>query len=188
MKIAIIIIITAAALLVFVLVLLRRKSKSAGLLKAGESAPDFTLNSQESKPVSLQALRGKWVVLYFYPKDLTPGCTIEARHFQRDLPQYEQRDAVILGVSTQDESSHQNFCAKEGLHFKLLADRDRKVSAAYGSLADYVVTSISARHTFLIDPEGRIAKAYESVQVSGHSEEILKEIDALIHARIGAVG
>src|SRR5713226_9399893 len=133
---------------------------------SGMPAPDFTLNSQDGKSLSLRDLRGKWVVLYFYPKDFTSGCTVEARNFQRDLAQFELKNAVILGVSTQDERSHQNFCAKEGLHFKLLADHDRKVSTAYGSLANYVVTSMSARHTFLIDPEGRIAEVYTDVSVS----------------------
>src|SRR5438128_4679457 len=89
---------------------------------SGTPAPDFTLNSQDGKSLSLRDLRGKWVVLYFYPKDFTSGCTVEARNFQRDLSQFELTNAVILGVSGQDENSHQKFCAKEGLHFKLLAD------------------------------------------------------------------
>src|SRR5262249_19328014 len=79
----------------------------------GTAAPDFTLNSQEGKPVSLHDFKGKWVVLYFYPKDMTSGCTVEAHNFQRDLPKYEAKNAVILGVSMQDEKSHQEFCAKE---------------------------------------------------------------------------
>src|SRR6266404_5566070 len=87
---------------------------------SGMPAPDFTLNSQDGKSLSLRDLRGKWVVLYFYPKDFTSGCTVEAQNFQRDLAQFEQKNAVILGVSGQDENSHQKFCAKEGLHFKLL--------------------------------------------------------------------
>ena len=93
----------------------------------GTAAPDFTLNSQESKPVSLHDFKGKWVVLYFYPKDFTSGCTIEAHNFQRDLAQYEQKNSVIVGVSVQDEDSHQKFCTKEGLSFKLLADTKQEV-------------------------------------------------------------
>src|ERR1700704_2865695 len=100
----------------------------------GAAAPDFTLNSQEGKQVSLHDFRGKWVVLYFYPKDFTSGCTVEAHNFQRDLAQYEQKNAVILGVSMQDEDSHQKFCTKEGLSFKLLADTKSEVSAQYGSV------------------------------------------------------
>src|SRR3984893_14225504 len=111
-----------------------------GSLRAGDNgpavgtpAPDFTLNSQEGKPVSLHDFKGKWVVLYFYPKDFTSGCTVEAHNFQRDLAQYEKRNAVIVGVSMQDENSHQKFCTKEGLSFKLLADTEHKVSETYDS-------------------------------------------------------
>src|SRR6266481_2369363 len=103
---------------------------------AGSAAPEFSLNSQGQKSVSLRDFRGKWVVLYFYPKDFTSGCTIEAHNFQRDLLQYEQKNAVILGVSVQDEVTHQKFCAKEGLNFKLLADPDAKVSTSYDSLVN----------------------------------------------------
>src|SRR6202035_4820130 len=96
--------------------------------EVGAAAPDFTLNSQEGKPVSLHDFKGKWVVLYFYPKDMTTGCTIEAHNFQRDLTKYDAKKAVILGVSMQDEKSHQEFCAKESLTFKLLADTKKEVS------------------------------------------------------------
>ena len=102
----------------------------------GSAAPDFTLNSQEGKPVSLHDFKGKWVVLYFYPKDMTTGCTIEAHNFQRDLTKYEAKDAVILGVSVQDEKSHQQFCTKESLTFRLLADTNKKVSQEYDTAAD----------------------------------------------------
>jgi peroxiredoxin Q/BCP len=98
----------------------------------GAVAPDFTLNSQEGKAVSLGEYRGKWVVLYFYPKDFTSGCTTEAHNFQRDMAQYEAKNAVIIGVSVDRADSHQKFCAKEGLNFKLLADTEHKVSEEYG--------------------------------------------------------
>jgi peroxiredoxin Q/BCP len=139
--------------------------------EAGTTAPDFTLNSQENKPISLHDFKGKWVVLYFYPKDFTHGCTIEAHNFQRDLAQYDAKNAVILGVSVQDENSHQEFCTKEGLHFKLLADTKKEVSSTYGSVIP--VAGLSARHTFLIDPQGVIRKVYLDVDPSKHSEEIL---------------
>src|SRR5438093_11833908 len=96
-------------------------------------APDFTLNSQDGKPLSLRDLRGRWVVLYFYPKDFTSGCTKEAHNFPRDLLQYEQKNAIILGVSVQDEVTHQKCCVKEGRSFKLLADTNYEVSSSYGS-------------------------------------------------------
>src|SRR3954453_23774463 len=95
----------------------------------GAAAPDFTLHSQENKPVSLHDFKGKWVVLYFYPKDFTTGCTIEAHNFQRDLDQYEKKNAVILGVSLDSIDSHKSFCAKEGLNFKLLSDSSQEVAA-----------------------------------------------------------
>jgi len=145
----------------------------------GASAPDFTLPSQEGTPVSLKDYRGKWVVLYFYPKDQTPGCSREAHNFQVDQPKYAERDAVVLGVSLDSVESHKKFCTKEGLNFKLLADTDHKVTAAYGSLTNFGVVKFAARNTFLIDPEGRIAKAFMSVNPTTHSAQVLAELDAL---------
>jgi peroxiredoxin Q/BCP len=143
---------------------------------SGTPAPDFTLNSQDGHPLSLHDLRGKWVVRYFYPKDFTSGCTIEAHNFQRDLPQYEQKNTVILGVSVQDEATHQNFCAKEGLNFKLLADTKYAVSSSYDSLVNLGVAKLSARHTFLIDPAGVVRKTYLNVNVEKHSAEVLADL------------
>src|SRR6516165_2996869 len=111
----------------------------------GTAAPDFTLNSQENKAVSLHDFKGKWVVLYFYPKDFTSGCTVEAHNFQTDLPKYEQKGAVIVGVSVQDEDSHQKFCTKEGLSFKLLADTKEEVSTLYDSIMTHNDARYSAR-------------------------------------------
>jgi len=145
----------------------------------GTEAPAFTLNSQDGKPVSLSDFRGKWVVLYFYPKDMTPGCTIEAHNFQRDLAKYEAKNAVILGVSVQDEKSHQEFCAKESLNFKLLADTNMGVSEKYDSLTNYGVMKLSARHTFLIDPSGKVRKVWTEVDVKKHSDEVLAALDEL---------
>ncbi len=145
----------------------------------GTEAPDFTLNSQEGKPISLHDFRGKWVVLYFYPKDMTTGCTIEAHNFQRDMAKYEAKNAVIIGVSVQDEKSHQEFCAKEGLNFKLLADTNHDVSEKYDSLTNYGVAKLSARHTFLIDPAGKVRKVWTDVDVKKHSDEVLAALDEL---------
>lgn len=145
----------------------------------GTPAPDFTLNSQESKPVSLHDFKGKWVVLYFYPKDFTSGCTVEAHNFQRDLVQYEQKHAVIVGISVQDEDSHQKFCTKEGLSFKLLADTKNEVSALYDSVMNFGVVKVSARHTFLIDPDGVVRKVYLEVKPQQHSEEVLAALTEL---------
>lgn len=145
----------------------------------GKSAPDFTLISQEGTPVSLHDFRGKWVVLYFYPKDFTSGCTIEAHNFQRDLSRYEAKNAVILGVSVQSSASHKEFCAKEGLSFKLLADTNHEVSATYGSLSNLVVMKLASRHTFVINPEGIIVKEFLDVNPSKHSEEVLAALTQL---------
>ncbi len=146
---------------------------------AGTVAPDFTLNSQEGTPVNLHDYRGKWVVLYFYPKDFTSGCTMEAHNFQRDLAQYQAKNAAILGVSVDDAESHQKFCTKEGLNFKLLADTDRKVSEEYGSIKNFGVTKLSARHTFIISPDGVIIRVYVEVNPSNHSEEVLAALTEL---------
>ena len=147
--------------------------------EAGSAAPSFKLQSQEGTPVSLDQFKGKWVVLYFYPKDFTSGCTIEAHNFQRDLSKYESANAAIVGVSVDSVDSHKQFCTKEGLNFKLLADPDGQVAKQYGSLTNMGVTKFAQRHTFLIDPQGRIAKVYTDVKPNGHSEEILAELAKL---------
>ncbi len=145
----------------------------------GSNAPDFTLPSQEGSSVSLRDYRGKWVVLYFYPKDQTPGCSREAHNFQLDQPKYAERNAVVLGVSLDSVDSHKKFCAKEGLNFKLLADTNHKVTDSYGSLTNLGLVKFAARHTFLIDPSGKVAKTYISVDPQKHSAEVLAELDIL---------
>jgi len=146
---------------------------------SGTPAPDFTLNSQDGKPLSLHDLRGKWVVLYFYPRDFTSGCTWEAHNFQRDLRQFEEKNAVILGVSGQGEVTHQKFCIKEGLSFRLLADTNFRASSAYGSVVNLGVGKLSARHTFLIDPSGVVRKTYLTVNPEKHSAEVLADLSQL---------
>ena len=145
----------------------------------GKPAPDFNLTTSDGSQVSLKDYRGKWVVLYFYPKDFTSGCTMEARNFQRDLAKYEEAGAVILGVSLDTAQSHKDFCAKEGLNFKLLADPDAKVSTEYGSVMDYKGSKLAARNTFLISPRGEIAKVYNGVKPAEHSERVLKDLAEL---------
>ena len=146
---------------------------------AGTPAPDFSLTTSDGSQVSLKDYRGKWVVLYFYPKDFTSGCTLEARNFQRDLAKYEEAGAVVLGVSVDTAQSHKDFCAKEGLNFKLLADPDAKVSTEYGSVMDYKGDKLAARNTFLINPKGEIAKVYAGVKPAEHSEQVLKDLAEL---------
>jgi thioredoxin-dependent peroxiredoxin len=172
------IILLLAIVVVLVLLVPRLLSRSAPPSE-GSIAPEFALPCQEGTPVSLRDYRGKWVVLYFYPKDQTPGCSREAHNFQVDQPKYADRNAVVLGVSVDSVDSHKKFCAKEGLNFKLLADTDHTVSDAYGSLTNLGLIKFSARHSFLIDPAGKIAKAYTSVDPLKHSGEVLAELDLL---------
>jgi peroxiredoxin Q/BCP len=145
----------------------------------GAPAPTFTLVNNEGKQINLNDFKGKWVVLYFYPKDFTSGCTLEARNFQRDLAKYDAAHAVILGVSVDTAESHKEFCAKEGLNFKLLSDPEGKVSEQYGSTMEYNGTKLSARNTFIIDPSGKIAKVFEKVKPTGHSDEVLAALATL---------
>ena len=147
--------------------------------EVGKPAPEFTLKSNEGKTVSLKDYRGKWVVLYFYPRDFTSGCTIEARNFQRDIAKYEAAKAVVLGVSVDTADSHKDFCTKEGLSFKLLADTEKTVSETYGSTMEYQGNKLSARNTFIIDPKGNIAKVFLKVKPPTHSEEVLAALSEL---------
>lgn len=141
-----------------------------------EPAPQFTLPTNTGDgEVSLADYRGKWVVLYFYPKDFTSGCTLEARRFQQDLPKYIAKNVQILGVSADDVDSHAEFCESEGLKFPLLADTDGKVSKAYGSWMGFV----SSRHTYIIDPEGMMREQYLGVQPAIHSTEVLNRLNEL---------
>ena len=146
---------------------------------AGAVAPDFSLTTNEGKQASLKDFRGKWVVLYFYPKDFTSGCTLQAHNFQRDLAKYEAKNAVILGVSVDTAESHKSFCAKEGLNFKLLADTEAKVSDAYGSVMEYNGMKLSARNTFIIDPKGKIAQVMMKVNPASNSEDVLAALETL---------
>ena len=149
------------------------KARAADPLKPGASAPDFSLPSQEDAQVTLSQFKGKWVVLYFYPKDMTKGCTIEAHNFQRDQAKFDADNAVILGVSVDTPDSHKEFCTKEGLTFRLLADPAHKVVDEYGSLGHFGPMTIANRNTFLIDPQGNIAKVWTKVNPTESASEVL---------------
>ncbi len=162
----------------FAVVLIPVLLLSATHPEVGSQAPSFSLKWQDGTPVSLQEFRGKWVVLYFYPKDFTSGCTLEAHNFQRDLAQYEKLNAVIVGISVDDANSHQQFCVKEGLSFKLLADTDHTVSKEYGTLTKMGFTH-AARNTFLISPDGKIARVFDDVKPAEHSAQVLAALAEL---------
>ena len=169
---------TLVAAFVLAVLLVTVHAADQTLPAVGQVAPTFTLPSQDGSQISLESFRGKWVVLYFYPKDMTSGCTIEAHNFQRDLAQFEARNAVILGVSVDTPDSHKQFCTKEGLTFRLLADPKHSVVDAYGSLGSFAGFKIANRNTFLIDPKGNIAKVWTKVNPSVHSAEVLAAIPA----------
>ncbi len=139
----------------------------------GQDAPTFTLPSQDGSPISLEQYRGKWVVLYFYPKDMTTGCTIEAHKFQDALPQFDAKNAVILGVSVDTVDSHKQFCTKDSLTFHLLADPDHKVVSAYGSVGGFNGMTMAQRNTFLIDPQGKISKEWVKVTPANAASDVL---------------
>jgi peroxiredoxin Q/BCP len=152
-------------------------AQAAEIPAVGAKAPDFTLKSQEGKTVSLKDFKGQWVVLYFYPKDMTQGCTIEAHNFQRDQAQYTAKKAAIVGVSADSVDSHVEFCTKENLTFKLLADPSKEMIGSYGSLSGN--GAVAARNTFLIDPQGVVRKVYTQVKPNPHSEEVLAALSEL---------
>ncbi|MEM8638122.1 MAG: peroxiredoxin [Cyanobacteria bacterium P01_G01_bin.54] len=142
-----------------------------------QPAPEFSLPTNTGEGmISLSDYRGQWVVLYFYPKDFTPGCTLEAKRFQQDLPQYQARNAQILGVSVDSVDSHQEFCDSQGLRFPLLADTNGAVSKTYGSY----LTGMSLRHTYLIDSDGVLRQIFLGVRPAIHSTEVLNALDVLV--------
>jgi thioredoxin-dependent peroxiredoxin len=160
---------------------IKAHAAAADAVQAGAVAPNFTLPSQEDKPVSLTDYKGKWVVLYFYPKDQTRGCTLEAHGFQRDIAKYDALKAVILGVSVDTVEDHKTWCSKDTFSFKLLADPDHKVVDAYGvPLMTYKDMKFANRKTFLISPDGKIVKVWPKVDddIPGHSTAVLAEITA----------
>jgi peroxiredoxin Q/BCP len=145
----------------------------------GDAAPDFELKDQDGEIHAIEDYRGKWVALYFYPKDGTPGCTTEACEFRDNIFAFRNKDCQILGVSLDDEESHKEFSEKHGLPFPLLADTDGSAAEAYGVKSRMLGFAVAKRQTFLIDPDGNVARHYEDVDPDTHSQEILADLDAL---------
>ncbi len=153
---------------------------AADMPPVGTIAPNFTLPSQDGSPVNLSTYKGKWVVLYFYPKDQTSGCSMEAHNFQRDLPKYEAAHAVVLGVSLDTVDSHKAWCTKDSFTFKMLADPDHKVVDEYGvPLMSHAGANYATRDTFLISPEGKIMKVWQVKDIANHSTEVLAAIQSM---------
>src|ERR1035437_7360869 len=155
-------------------------ARAGELPKVGQVAPDFSLPDQNGVVHSLKEFSGKWLVLYFYPKDDTPGCTQEACAFRDDLHKLEALGAQVVGISVDDGKSHAEFAKKYHLPFPLLADSDKEVAARYGVLMDLVFMKVAKRYTFLIDPQGNINKVYDKVETSRHSQEIIDDLNKLL--------
>jgi len=160
--------------------MLLRMAQAGELPKPGQSAPDFSLPDQDGKQHRLADYAGKWLVLYFYPKDDTPGCTQEACAFRDDLHQLTALGAMIVGVSLDDSGSHAEFAKKYHLPFPLLADKNADVTASYGALLNLGLFKVARRYTFLISPQGKISKVYDKVETSSHSKEIINDLKLLL--------
>ena len=166
--------------LVIMAMLWARIANAGDIPAQGAVAPGFTLPDQKGKSHDLTDYRGKWVVLYFYPKDDTPGCTQEACTFRDDLNQLTAMGAQVIGISVDDSASHAEFANKYHLPFPLLADKDGKVAASYGALWNLGLVKFASRYTFLIDPQGKIARVYQKVDTSRHSKEIIEDLKKLV--------
>ena len=153
------------------------------MLSVGDKAPEFTLNDGDGNKIKLSDYKGKKVVLYFYPKDLTPGCTVEACAFRDDVSALKKLGAVVFGVSADSEKTHQKFTAKHDLNFPLLADLNHEVADKYGAWQEKSLYGRKywgiARITYIIDENGKIAKVYEKVKPAGHSTEVIEAIKSL---------
>lgn len=167
-------------LLVFTSLLVARAARAGELPEVGKPAPDFNLTDQNGKRHTLKDYRGKWLVLYFYPKDDTPGCTEEACAFRDDLEQITSLGAEVVGVSVDDSSSHAEFAKKYHLPFPLLSDPTTETTERYGALMNLMVIKVARRYTFLITPQGDIGKVYLSVETSRHSQQIIDDLKKLV--------
>ncbi len=155
----------------------------AASIKIGQQAPDFTLLDQNNKAQSLSKMRGHWLVLYFYPKDETPGCTAEACSFRDNIVAIKSKNTAVWGVSVDNKQSHAEFAKHHNLPFTLLADPGGKVAKRYGSLRNLLIFKIAKRHSFIIDPQGNIAKIYRNVNPKAHVAEIINDLQGLQKAK-----
>ncbi|WP_232023432.1 peroxiredoxin [Thiomicrorhabdus aquaedulcis] len=163
---------------VFVAWFIPQTAQASGL-KLGDDAPLFSLTNQHLKTIELKALQGKWVVVYFYPKNETPGCTTEACSFRDNINRLIAQDAVVLGISLDTVESHQAFAKNHNLPFDLLADTDGKVAASFDALLDLKMVKFAKRHSFIINPQGKLAKIYRDVNTDTHVRDVLKDLQTL---------
>lgn len=168
-----------AALLIFAALFVARAARAGNLPTLGAPAPDFRLPDQNGKLHALLDYRGQYLVLYFYPKDDTPGCTREACSFRDDLHQLTEMNARVVGISVDDSASHAEFAKKYHLPFPLLADKSGAVANSYGALMNLGIMKLARRFTFLIDPQGNLVKIYLTVETSRHSQEIVADLKKL---------
>lgn len=171
---------TIGRILTTVLVSLGLASPALAGVTVGDTAPSFRLQDQKSKWHSLDEYQGRWIVLYFYPKDDTPGCTKEACAFRDNIFAFEDIGAVILGVSLDDVKSHEAFAEKYSLPFSLLSDADAQIATQYGVLRKVGPMKFAKRQSFIIDPEGNIARHYEKVDAQEHSAQVLADLKTLV--------
>jgi thioredoxin-dependent peroxiredoxin len=162
----------------------RSVAMAATTLKIGEPAPNFNLPDAKGQMLSLANYKGSWLVLYFYPKDDTPGCTKEACHFRDDLHALEKLGAKVVGVSVDDSGSHAEFAKKYNLPFPLLSDKDGLVASKYEALRNFGLFKIAKRYTFLINPDGVLQKTYLSVDTSRHSQQIIDDLTEIKQSSI----
>ncbi len=160
----------------------KRYDQSASIekLEIGQLAPDFSLPDQHDRIVSRADFHSRWLVIYFYPKDFTPGCTLEAREFRDALSELTALNAAIIGISLDRPDTHASFARRHGLEFPLLTDRKGRVAAAYGALSSFFgLLKFARRQTFLVAPEGRIAVIFHPVHLPGHARQLIESVRQL---------
>ena len=165
--------------IVTTLCLLLINGESISEINTGQVAPNFNLQDQNGEWHTLDNYKGKWVVLFFYPKDQTPGCTTEACNFRDNIFEFKKLNAQILGVSVDDVESHQAFSEKYSLPYPILADVNKECATEYGVLGKFMMMTIAKRQSFLINPEGSIVKHYKKVDPDTHTKEVIVDLKQL---------
>lgn len=166
-------------LLVMMSIIVMRSGQAAEVPQVGQAAPDFALPDQTGKLQKLSDYHGKWLVIYFYPKDGSPHCTTEACQYRDDISKIHALGAGVIGVSVDDQDSHAEFAKKHSLPFPLLADKEGAMAARYGSITNLLVIKFAKRNTFIIDPDGKIAKVYLSVDAATNPQQVVADLTTM---------